>query len=50
MWLSLKTTWNSPGQSAELTQKLVLETTALHSYSDVITIVGHYYTVIIESL
>ena len=46
----LKTTWNLPGQPPALTRKLAVETTALHSYSGVITIAGHYYIVIVGSL
>ena len=44
----LKTTWNSPEQPAELTQK---QTKTPHlQYSLFVTIVGYYYGVIIESL
>ena len=41
----LKTTWNLPEQSAELTQKLTTGK-AVH----IATNAGHYYEVIIEGL
>ena len=48
-WKCLKTTWNSPEQPAELTQKWTTETTTPHSwYSYVVAIVGNYYGVTIE--
>ena len=46
----LKTTWNSPEQPAELTQKQAETKTPHSQYSFFVTIVGHYYGVVIESL
>ena len=47
----LKTIWYSPGQPVEVTQKLVTEPTApLSWYSYNVTIIGHYYAVVIEVL
>ena len=46
-----KTTWNSSEQPIELTQNLATETTAPQSWqSYVVTIIGHYYAVIVEGL
>ena len=45
----LKTTWNSPDQSVELTQKLATRKTAPHLwYSYVVTNFDHYYALITE--
>ena len=45
----LKTTWNSPNQSVELTQKLATRKTAPHLwYSYVVTNFDHYYALITE--
>ena len=43
IWKDLKTTWNSPKQLAELTQKEDVDSKTRHSwYSYFVTIVGHY--------
>ena len=46
-WKCLKITWNSPEQPVELTQNLAIVTATPHSwYSNVVTIVAHYYAII----
>ena len=43
--------WNSPEQPVELTRKLTVETTGLHSrHCYAVTIVRHYYVVTLEGL
>ena len=50
-WECFKTIWNSPKKPVELTQKLAGEKKTPHSsYSYVVTIVGHYYAVMIARL
>ena len=46
-WKCFKTTWNLPREPAELTQKLVAESTTSHSwYPYVVTTAGDYYMVL----
>ena len=48
-WKRLKTTWNSLEQPVELSQKWATETKTQHSkFSYVVTIVGHYYALIMK--
>ena len=50
-WKCLNTTWNSPEQPVELTQKKATKTkTPYLSYSYFVTTVSHYYGVTTEGL
>ena len=50
-WKYLNIAWSLPEQPVELTQKYATQTKTPHSwYSYFVTIVGHYYDVIIEGL
>ena len=47
----VKTIWNLAEQPVESAGKLAIESIAIHSsYSNAVTIVGHYYAIVIESL